>query len=143
MQAINLKKLIQLPIIFMSISSFFIGLNPKSSMAAPGTCQFQVGEDYSNKHSVHQGVLSISDSSSAFVNGTKVNIFSGSWRLQSATEGQPVTIQTAGSSFLMIRDLGEIKQVWAGTCGSDGFARGIVYESSRPNEKWNFFMKSR
>jgi hypothetical protein len=141
MSAINFKKLILLPIVCMSISSF-IGLNPKPSVAAPGTCQFVEGGSYSNRHGNNQGVLSISDSSSQTGNGTLVNIFSGSWRLKSSTDSQPVTVQTAGSMFLMIRDMGEIKQVWTGTCGSDGFARGIIYDPSVPSAKTSFIMKS-
>jgi hypothetical protein len=147
MLAINCKKLIQLPIILMGISSF-ISLNPESSMAAPGECNFLVGEKYSTRNSVgvpgglHHGVLNISDSSNTSSNGTLVNIYSGSWRLRSVTEGQPVNVQTAGSMFLMIRDVGEIKQVWVGTCESDGFARGTIYDPSIPGERRSFILKS-
>lgn len=142
MLAINFKKFVQLSIIFISVSSF-IGLNPKSSMAAPSNCKFQEGESYSNQHSGHQGILEISSRSSTNINGKLVNIFSGSWRLASATEGQPVTVQTAGSMFVMIRDLGEFKQVWAGTCESNGFAKGVVHDPSFPGARASFIMKSK
>jgi hypothetical protein len=144
MLAINLKKLIQLPIIFMSVSSLSIGLNPKSATAAPSQCEFLVGENYTNLHGGNQGILTISSNSNAEGNGTLVNIFSGFWKIGgSAMEGQPVTVQTAGSMFLMIRDMGEIKQVWAGTCESDGFARGIIYDPSIPRARTSFTVKSR
>jgi hypothetical protein len=143
MLAINLKKLIQLPIIFMSVSSLLIGLNPKSSTAAPSQCEFLVGENYATVSGVHQGVLNISGNSTAEGNGTLVNIFSGSWRVRSVSDGQPVNVQTAGSMFLMIRDMGEIKQVWAGTCESDGFARGVIYDPSIPSKRTSFVVKSR
>jgi hypothetical protein len=45
--------------------------------------------------------------------------------------------------FLMIRDMGEIKQVWAGTCESDGFARGVIYDPSIPGARTSFVVKSR
>jgi hypothetical protein len=141
MNTINCKKLFQLATIFVSVMSF-IELTATSSMAALGECQFLVGQDYANSHLGHQGILTISNSSTANGNGTSVNIFTGSWRIKSASEGQPVTVQTAGSAFLMIRDMGDIKQVWVGKCESDGFARGTVWDPTLPTVTPSFVMKS-
>jgi hypothetical protein len=142
MLATNCKKIIRLSIIFMSVSSF-IGVSPKPSMAEPSECRFIVGENYSNFHGGNQGVLTISSSSNATGNGTLVSIFSGFWKIRgSAMEGQPVTIQTAGSMFLMVREMGEIKQMWVGTCESDGFARGTIYDPTLPSARTSFIMKS-
>jgi hypothetical protein len=116
--------------------------NPRPSAVTPGECRFLVGNNYSTVSGVHEGVLTISSNSNASGNGTLVNIFSGSWRVKSVSEGQPVTVQTAGSMFLMVRDMGEIKQVWAGTCESDGFARGTIYDPSIPGTENSFNIKS-
>jgi hypothetical protein len=147
MLAINCKKLIQLPIIFMSFLSL-LSLNPKSSIAAPSECKFLEREKYSTQNLIprvpnrfQQGVLSIADSSDVTSNGTTVRIASGSWRLQSVAKGQPVTVQTAGSMFLMIIDMGEIKRVWSGTCESDGFARGTIYDPSVPSARASFAVR--
>lgn len=142
MLTIKCKRLFQLATILISVSSF-IELTAISSVAAPGKCRFITGEDYDNLHNGHQGILTISDKSNATGNGVSVNIFSGSWRVKSASESQPVTVQTAGSTFLMIRDMGDIKQVWVGTCQSNGFARGNVWDPSVPGTTSSFVMKSR
>jgi hypothetical protein len=115
---------------------------PSASPTKTGGCQFVVGTDYANSHLGHQGFLTISNSSTANGNGTSVSIFTGSWRIKSASEGQPVTVQTAGSRFLMIRDMGDIKQAWVGNCASDGFARGTVWDPTLPTVTPSFVMKS-
>jgi Transposase DDE domain len=42
------------------------------------------------------------------------------------SESQPVTIQTAGSMFIMIIDMREIKQVWVGKCAPNRIIRGTI-----------------
>ncbi len=141
MFTIDYKKLLKLALFFISAASF-IELTATSSMAETGECQFLVGKDYSNTATGRRGILTITNSSNATGNGTLVNIFSGSWRLETVSEGQPVTVQTAGSMFLMIRDMGDIKQVWVGKCMSNGIARGTIWDPSISGITPSFVMES-
>jgi hypothetical protein len=129
MLTIDYKKLIKLVVTLISAASF-IELNATSSMAELGDCQFSVGENYVNSVQGRRArsILTINNSKNATSNEGSVNIFSGSWRLERVSASKPVTIQTAGSMFLMIIDMGEIKEVWVGKCMSNGIVKGTIWD---------------
>ncbi len=104
-------------------------------MAAAAECRFEDGKHYEHRHSFggdsFKGDMLLLGDGSAVLNGKRVKSFSGSWAIgtQASTENN-LTLQTSGSTFMMIRQMGDFKQMWVGTCQSDGLVRGDVWDPS-------------
>jgi hypothetical protein len=117
-------------------------LNPKR--AETGDCQFSVGENYINTVQGRRArsILTITNSRNVTGHEVPVNIFSGYWGQERASKRQPVTIQTAGSMFLMIIDMGGIKQVWVGKCAPNRIIRGTIWDPHVSGTTPSFIMES-
>ena len=127
----NFKKLIGLVVACNALTS--LGLPQEIVLAAsPTRCDFKTEIPYIHKHqfgsSKFKGDVIFTSSNQVNANGRVVNVLSGNWRVGfTSSDYNQVDLQTRGSQFSMTRHMdGELTQTWIGTCGADGYVRGIV-----------------
>jgi hypothetical protein len=128
----NLDKSIGLIIVF---STLFLAVFPQGkSIAASPECKLEDGKHYQMNGRFggdsRENDIVLSFDGTVEGSGTKVDLFSGIWRLADNTSADnEISVQASASTFIMLRqaDAG-LKQIWAGTCQSDNFIIGDIWD---------------